>query len=272
MRNRAKIGALAAYLILLALVLFFQPGIPALVFGRNRGPEAIRECTAARLQSAREIASARVEEELEVLFAVLRSRIDESFIPYYFNYWRQQWWSVIAAGCSIRKGVVGAGLTAEEAIGLRVMDGFRKRVLEPAQAEERINRILTGALIEYLSLSQNHVSRVTEDYGFCRNQWDAHIRDMATIAQRANADRGVGAAQKLFPAIILSGIVIPRGAESAAGLALRQPLKTASSQAARGIAAKTAGGAGGKAVNRTLLKSSLEVVDTVLEDVNVRRY
>lgn len=197
---------------------------------------------AAVLQSAREKARSHAEAELDQWITSLMTRVDESFLDWYFSYWTQQMLGL--------KGLYQYGVhyviselpTASEKLTEEIQEEFTNRVLQPQVAQRKIERIINETAEVYLLELHKGLEKIPQQYEIGRAQWQEYLQDIAITAQAAQGSRQTPLTLKALTVAGGGGAVLLAGnMKGLVGKIGSKVLTKSSGKAASAMAAKTGG-------------------------------
>jgi hypothetical protein len=143
------------------------------------------------IQEARTHAQSKASEELDRWLDELMTRVDTSFLPWYFDYFTQKKMEFstpfIWGFSTIAHWVDPHRSSANEAINEKLTETFQsefaKRVLRPKIAQLKLERITRETTQLYLDDLKNHLSTIQSSYKIPQGQWERYLDDIAiTIA------------------------------------------------------------------------------------------
>ncbi|MCU0537054.1 MAG: hypothetical protein MUD14_24475 [Hydrococcus sp. Prado102] len=139
------------------------------------------------IQEARTHSQSKASEELDIWLDELMTRVDTSFLPWYFDYFTQKKmefstpfiWGV----STIAHWVDPHRSSANEAINEKLTETFQsefaKRVLRPKIAQLKLERITRETTQLYIDDLKNHLSTIQSSYKIPQGQWERYLDDIA---------------------------------------------------------------------------------------------
>lgn len=143
------------------------------------------------IQEARIHAQNKASEELDRWLDELITRVDTSFLPWYFDYFTQKKMEFstpfIWGFSSIVHWIDPHRSSGNEAIDKKLTETFQsefsKRVLRPKIAQLKLERVTRETTQLYLDDLKNHLSTIQSSYKNPQGQWERYLDDIAiTIA------------------------------------------------------------------------------------------
>jgi hypothetical protein len=143
------------------------------------------------IQEARIHAQNKASEELDRWLYELITRVDTSFLPWYFDYFTQKKMEFstpfIWGFSTITHWIDPRHSSGNEAIDKKLTETFQsefaKRVLRPKIAQLKLERITRETTQLYLDDLKNHLSTIQSSYKIPQGQWERYLDDIAiTIA------------------------------------------------------------------------------------------
>jgi hypothetical protein len=164
----------------------------------------------AALKTSHDAADVYAGEKLETWLQELEKRIDEDFLPWYFDYWQQQWLGLKALGYRLEetevvKKVLGEEASAAERISREIQEEFAARVLQPQIAQMRVERIGDETVEVFLSQLRKSLKIIPAKYRIPRPVWERHLEDIALLTSGVEGNRRISIPLK---AITVSGVAV----------------------------------------------------------------
>ena len=136
----------------------------------------------AKIQ-ARTVASAQLDAWVEELMV----RVDENFIPWYFNYFNQKKLEFktpfVYLSSAIEHWINTKNPPAKQAIAEQITQNFQsefaKRVLRPQIAQLELERITRDTVTTYISNLEKNVSKIQSRYQIPQGDWERYLGDIA---------------------------------------------------------------------------------------------
>lgn len=210
--------------------------------------EMVNEEIKSSLEKSRIHAEKVASMDLDKWIHGLMLRVDEEFLPWYFDYWTQQKMGIEGLLAQIWHWVDDESPTAAEKITEDVQRQFSAKVLRPQIAQLELERIVNKTVAEYSKSLSGDLSKLPKKFNIKRADWDRYITDISVMTSSVEAGREISISLK-----VLAGA-------GAGGIALIfrtiKPLLTKigskiSGRMATGIAAKMAAKTGGKVALRS---------------------
>ncbi|MEF8792862.1 hypothetical protein [Thiohalorhabdus sp.] len=133
---------------------------------------------------ARDRARRTARTRLDAWHAELMGRVKSDFLPWYFDFWNQEWRDLKATGYLAADW---AGLTAaDKAMLADFRDAFSVRVMPPAETQLRMEAIAREALGVYLAHAREELPEIPKEYGVPREDWQEHMANIGLQLQQAS--------------------------------------------------------------------------------------
>jgi hypothetical protein len=144
--------------------------------------EVVNAIQNARVQ-AKDFASAQLDEWLDEA----SDRVDNSFLPWYFDYFNQKkmefsapfiWLSTAVAHKIDNNNPLPSQAVAEK-LTEKFQTEFAKRVLRPKIAQLQLERISRETTVLYIDNLKNNIATIQSSYQIPQGQWDRYLDDIA---------------------------------------------------------------------------------------------
>ncbi|WP_338525121.1 hypothetical protein NUH87_05625 [Pseudomonas batumici] len=120
---------------------------------------------------------------------------DEKFIPWFDNYWTQEWLSIKVGWYQLNdRGEQDASATR---LASYLQEQYRARVLAPVALETDPDAIMDQAAQFYLEQLGKQLGLIAQRYGVPADQFDQHINQIPAISLAPPADHNVSLYQAL---------------------------------------------------------------------------
>jgi hypothetical protein len=141
--------------------------------------------------------------------AELRKRAETDFIPWYFGYFNQQAMALRAAGYFIMDTTAAECLTgpqedARSKMEHYIADAFMSRVLQPGNAQLRIEAITREAVKVYLDALNEGLKAVQVSYQIRDPEWERLLNGLPALIYSVEGNRQVP--------LLLKGVTLGSGA------------------------------------------------------------
>lgn len=138
----------------------------------------------------------------------LRTRAEEDFLPWYFAYWNQQALMLRSVGYTlmdtrVARGITGKQLAAEQQLGDYLQAAFTARVLQPGNAQRRVDAITREAVAVYLKTFSAELRAVKVEYTVSDQDWQRHLKGLPEMLRCVEGNRQVP--------LILKGLTMSSG-------------------------------------------------------------
>ena len=142
------------------------------------------------IKQARQIAETQASKDLDQWISQLMNRVDNSFIPWYFDYFNQKGkeLNVVWTGLysSILHWTNTSKPTGKQAIAEKLTQDFQRefaiRVLRPQIAQLELERIARNTIDLYAEELVKNLGEVQASYQIPRGDWERYINDIAITA------------------------------------------------------------------------------------------
>jgi hypothetical protein len=105
---------------------------------------------------------------------------EESFIPWFSNYWTQEWLSMRVTWYTLSAG--GEKDPSAKRLGLYLQEQYHNRVLDPVALEIDPDAVMGQTTEFYIQLLGKHLQVIAQRYGVPQNQLDRRLKDIPAIA------------------------------------------------------------------------------------------
>ncbi|HKJ89208.1 MAG TPA: hypothetical protein VKA48_11965, partial [Gammaproteobacteria bacterium] len=139
---------------------------------------------------ARSKAEQRARKDLDAWHAKLMRRVDEDFLPWYFDFWNQEWRDLKAVGYLAAQWVGGDG--ARKSMMRDFRDAFAVQVMPPGETQMRMEAISRDALQVYLRHARGELRDIPTEFHVPRDDWQQHLADIGLqLAEAQSQDEQV---------------------------------------------------------------------------------
>ncbi len=142
------------------------------------------------IKEAHQIAEIQASKDLDQWLSQLMNRVDNSFIPWYFDYFNQKGrelnvvWTGLSS--SILHWTNTSNPTGKQAIAEKLTQDFQRefaiRVLRPQIAQLELERIARNTINLYAEELVKNLGEVQASYQIPRGDWERYINDIAITA------------------------------------------------------------------------------------------
>ncbi|ACK70790.1 conserved hypothetical protein [Gloeothece citriformis PCC 7424] len=206
----------------------------------------IDQALVSAFQDARTQAKNLAEAELNQWIDELMTRVDNNFIPWYFNYFQQKWLEFKTPFIYLESAIIhqindrqpSPNQVVAEKLTEEVQTEFAKRVLRPKIAQLQLERITRETSNLYLETIKTNVANIQTRYNIPQGKWDNYLDDIAititdTEGNISNLSMKVIVGGSTY---LLAKAIIPSAAKIGSKLALSLAGKSSAK-----LAAKTGG-------------------------------
>jgi hypothetical protein len=153
---------------------------------KKSNSEIDREVSQA-LQTARANSQTFALGEIDGWVGELMTRVDNSFLPWYFNYFNQKQFEGKAFVSGLYSTIAHwvnndnpppAQVVAEN-LTKTIQTEFTKRVIRPQEAQLRLERITRDAVNLYLNNLSSELDNIQASYQIPQGQWERYLSDVA---------------------------------------------------------------------------------------------
>ncbi len=147
----------------------------------------IDNAIASAIKDARKVSAQKASEDLERWISELMIRVDDDFLPWYFDYFHQKGrelntvWTGLSSAALHR--IDTNRLTAKQAIAAKLTQDFQlefaNRVLRPQIAQLELERIAQNTVNLYADLIVQNLGNVKASYQIPQGDWERYINDIA---------------------------------------------------------------------------------------------
>ena len=143
------------------------------------------------LQTARANSQNFALGEIEGWVEELMTRVDQGFLPWYFNYFNQKQFEGKAFLSGLYSSIAHWVNTdnpppeqvVAENLTKTIQTEFTKRVIRPQEAQLRLERITRDAVNLYVSNLSNELENIQASYQIPQGKWDRYLSDIAITIQ-----------------------------------------------------------------------------------------
>ncbi len=147
----------------------------------------IDNAIASAIKDARKVSAQKASEDLERWISELMIRVDDNFLPWYFDYFHQKGrelntvWTGLSSAALHR--IDTNRLTAKQAIAAKLTQDFQlefaNRVLRPQIAQLELERIAQNTVNLYADRIVQNLGSVKASYQIPQGDWERYINDIA---------------------------------------------------------------------------------------------
>lgn len=200
------------------------------------------------LRNGRTAAEEFAQQRVDQWIAANMERVDEEFLPWYFNYWTQQELGLKSLLYQVVHWVDSGTPTVAERITQRVQEEFAARVLRPQVAQMELERLVKDTVALYSETVRSGLDVVAGRYDIHPAEWDRYIKDVAVMVRHAESGRSVSLSLKAMTAVAAGGAVV-----------LYRLLRPAISRLTARLSARMAGRAATKMASKTGAQAAARV-------------
>lgn len=150
-------------------------------------PKDIDQAVVTALENAHSQAESFASEQLDNWVDELMTRVDESFLSWYFNYFNQKkmelstpfTWLYSAVTHWTNKNKPSPGQAVAEKLTEDFQIEFAKRVLRPKIAQLEFEKITTDSINLYLAELSKNISNIQSSYNIPQGDWERYLGDIA---------------------------------------------------------------------------------------------
>ncbi len=143
------------------------------------------------LQTARANSQSFALGEIEGWVEELMTRVDQGFLPWYFNYFNQKQFEGKAFLSGLYSSIAHWVNTdnpppeqvVAENLTKTIQTEFTKRVIRPQEAQLRLERITRDTVNLYVSNLSNELENIQASYQIPQGKWDRYLSDIAITIQ-----------------------------------------------------------------------------------------
>ena len=143
------------------------------------------------LQTARANSQNFALGEIEGWVEELMTRVDQGFLPWYFNYFNQKQFEGKAFLSGLYSSIAHWVNTdnpppeqvVAENLTKTIQTEFTKRVIRPQEAQLRLERITRDAVNLYVNNLSNELENIQASYQIPQGKWDRYLSDIAITIQ-----------------------------------------------------------------------------------------
>lgn len=137
----------------------------------------------------------------------LMQRVDDDFLPWYFNYWNQQ---LLGLNGLYHEAIYWLSLsqrTAQERMTETVQEEFAKRVLRPEIAQLKIQHLAEETVKYYISQLQE-LNTIPQKYNIPPAEWERYLESVAVMTTRTEGNRETALSLKALTGTTVAGVAI----------------------------------------------------------------
>ncbi|MBW4626091.1 MAG: hypothetical protein KME49_11450 [Brasilonema octagenarum HA4186-MV1] len=150
-------------------------------------PKDIDQAVVTALENAHSQAESFASEQLDNWVDELMTRVDESFLSWYFNYFNQKkmelstpfTWLYSTVTHFTNKNKPSPGQAVAEKLTEDFQIEFAKRVLRPKIAQLELEKITTDSINLYLAELSQNISNIQSSYNIPQGDWERYLGDIA---------------------------------------------------------------------------------------------
>lgn len=138
----------------------------------------------------------------------LMQRVDNDFLPWYFNYWNQQ---LLGLNGLYHGAIYWMNLsdrTAQERMTETVQEEFATRVLRPEIAQFKIQHLAQETVEYYVSQLQQQLSEIPQKYNIPPAEWERYLDSIAVMTVRTEGNRETALSLKALTGTTVAGAVV----------------------------------------------------------------
>jgi len=143
------------------------------------------------VKEAHDAALRKAAEDLTGWHSTLMRRVDEDFLPWYFNYFNQQMIGLSYAYHWAYENIVGSTRSPDEQVIGGIQQQFSNRVLRPQISQMEIEQITKDAVTVFVSDLNARLQSIPGKYDMHPEEWDRHLNSIAILASNVEGDRTV---------------------------------------------------------------------------------
>jgi hypothetical protein len=140
-------------------------------------------------------ARAKAQEEavkgIDQWLAQTGQRMDSEFFGWYFGYFTQQKFSLLALVYQVGHWLDGDNPPAAQKIRENIEEEISNRVIRPQIAQMEIEKIVNQVVAVYTAHLPQHVKDIPHEYRLEKIDWQRYAGDIATLVSQVEANRQV---------------------------------------------------------------------------------
>lgn len=227
-------------------------------------PAQVDQEIASALQDARIATENFAEARLVSWEDDVMKHVDDSFLPWYFGYWNQQFFGINYIFKGAYHWINPWSLSPEEAQIKLIQKEFENRVLPPEITQSVFSHIIQDSANFYTQELSQKIDSIPTRYKIPQGKWEDYLVNLSLITERSEANREVSLAEKGGVAAGVGGLYAVSKAMKFGGT---QVLKAqiAAKSFAKGASKLTAKGAtkvAAKSGSKVAAKLGVEAVGT----------
>lgn len=165
-----------------------KPKAQVAIVDRTLPPQDdIDRAMVSALRDARTQANAFASAQLDAWVEELMVRVDEGFIPWYFNYFNQKKLEFstpfVYLSSAIEHWINTNNPPPKQAVAEQITEDFQsefaKRVLRPQIAQLELERMTRDTVTDYISHLENNISKIQSRYQIPQGDWERYLGDIA---------------------------------------------------------------------------------------------
>ncbi|BAZ23994.1 hypothetical protein NIES4073_48850 [Kalymmatonema gypsitolerans NIES-4073] len=150
-------------------------------------PKDIDQALVTALRNAHSQSESFASEQLDKWVDELMTRVDDSFLDWYFNYFNQKkmelstpfTWLYSAVAHWTNKNNLAPGQAVAEKLTEDFQTEFAKRVLRPKVAQLELEKITSDSINVYVSELGKNISNIQSSYKIPQGDWERYLGDIA---------------------------------------------------------------------------------------------
>ncbi|WP_233153888.1 hypothetical protein [Scytonema sp. HK-05] len=214
-------------------------------------PKDIDQALVTALKNAHSQSESFASQQLDKWVDELMTRVDDSFLDWYFNYFNQKKMELSAPFTWLHSAVAHwtnkNNLAPEQAVAEKLTEDFQtefaKRVLRPKIAQLELEKITSDSINVYVSELDKNLSNIQSSYKIPQGDWERYLGDIAVTINDTEGNISNVSLKVLTggSAYILAKAMIPTVAKVGSKIAV-----SFAGKAGAKMAAKTGGVVAGK--------------------------
>ena len=160
---------------------------PVAVVDRPLNQPQLHGAIATAVQAAHTQAEQYASQELDRWVDEVTTRVDQSFLPWYFDYFNQKQMEFSAPfiwlSSAVRHSFAQNSASPNQAVAERLTETFQtefaKRVLRPQIAQLELERITRETINVYVSELSSQFAHIQSSYSIPQGQWERYLGDIA---------------------------------------------------------------------------------------------
>jgi hypothetical protein len=160
------------------------------------------------LENARQQAKQFASNKLDVWVDELMVKVDDSFLPWYFGYWNQQFIGIQSLFQTGYHWLNGNTPTAEEKLNQIVQSQFTNLVLQPKIAQLEIETLTDETRNVYINTLKTQLNITKQNLNIPESRWQRYLQDISLVTRSSESNRGTSLAFKSAGSTAIAGGVI----------------------------------------------------------------